>query len=163
MKFLKVRKVKSPVRGTSKSAGIDFFIPDEWNEGNPYHLPPGGRILVPSGIKVNVIEGHALIAFNKSGIATKKGIVVGAEVVDEDYQGEIHLHIINTNQPLETFGDDAYAINPGYVEIVPGEKLMQFILLPVNYSVPEEVETVEDLYDGITERGEGGFGSTGLK
>ena len=40
---------------------------------------------------------------------------------------------------------------------------MQFILLPVNYSVPEEVETVEDLYDGITERGEGGFGSTGLK
>ena len=163
MKFLKVRNVKSPIRGTSRSAGIDFFVPDEWNDGQPYSIPPGGRVLIPSGIKVNVIDGHALIAFNKSGIATKKGIVVGAEVVDEDYQGEIHLHIINTNQPMETFGDSAYALDTGYVDIIPGEKLMQFILLPVNYSMPEEVETIDDLYDGVTERGEGGFGSTGLK
>lgn len=163
MKYSKTREVKSPARGTPQSAGIDFFIPNEWNEGLPYSIPPGSRVLIPSGIKVNVPSGHALIAFNKSGIATKTGLIIGACVVDEDYQGEVHLSIINTNQPSETFSSngDAYATHPGYVTINPGDKLTQFILVPVNYANPEETN-LEELYTNASERGEGGFGSTGI-
>ena len=160
MKYTKIRKVKSPTRGTSQSAGIDFYIPDEWNDGQPYSVPPGGRVLIPSGIKVNVPTGYALIAFNKSGVASKTGLVVGACVVDEDYQGEVHLNMINTNQLTEAFDGTAYATNSGHVTLNPGDKLTQFILVPVNYATPEEVE-LENLYQETTERGEGGFGSTG--
>jgi len=160
MKYTKIRKVKSPTRGTSQSAGIDFYIPDEWNDGQPYSVPPGGRVLIPSGIKVNVPTGYALIAFNKSGVASKTGLVVGACVVDEDYQGEVHLNMINTNQLTEAFDGTAYATNSGHVTLNPGDKLTQFILVPVNYATPEEVE-LENLYQETTERGEGGFDSTG--
>jgi dUTP pyrophosphatase len=162
MKYTKIREVKSPSRGTEQSAGIDFFVPNEWNNGEPYSVEPGGRVLIPSGIKVNVPSGYALIAFNKSGIASKTGMVVGACVVDEDYQGEVHINMINTNQPTEQFDGTVYATNPGYVTITPGDKLVQFILVPVNYTNPEEV-SMEELYSEVSERGEGGFGSTGLK
>jgi dUTP pyrophosphatase len=162
MKYTKIREVKSPSRGTEQSAGIDFFVPTEWNGGEPLSVEPGGRVLIPSGIKVNVPSGYALIAFNKSGIASKTGMVVGACVVDEDYQGEVHINMINTNQPTEQFDGTVYAANPGYVAITPGDKLVQFILVPVNYTNPEEV-SMEELYSEVSERGEGGFGSTGLK
>jgi len=154
MKFTKIREVKSPSRGTPQSAGIDFYIPDQWNAGVAYELAPGERILIPSGLKLNVPAGNVLIAFNKSGITTKKGLIVGACVVDEDYQGEVHLSIINTNQSNGKH-------HPSFITLVPGEKIMQFILLPVNYEGVEEV-TIENLYEGTTERGEGGFGSTGV-
>ena len=162
MKYTKIREVKSPSRGTEQSAGIDFFVPVEWNSGEPLSVEPGGRVLIPSGIKVNVPSGYALIAFNKSGITSKTGMVVGACVVDEDYQGEVHLSIINTNNSSEMYSDDMYAIDSGYVTITPGDKLVQFILVPVNYANPEEV-SLEELYSEVSERGEGGFGSTGLK
>ncbi len=161
MKYTKIREVKSPSRGTEQSAGIDFFVPEEWNNGQPFSVEPGGRVLIPSGIKVNVPSGYALIAFNKSGIASKTGLTVGACVVDEDYQGEIHINMINTNQPTETFNGVAYAANSGHVTITPGDKLVQFILIPVNYANPEET-SLEELYTEVSERGEGGFGSTGL-
>lgn len=161
MKYTKIREVKSPSRGTEQSAGIDFFVPVEWNSGEPLSVEPGGRVLIPSGIKVNVPSGYALIAFNKSGVASKTGMVVGACVVDEDYQGEVHINMINTNQPTEQSDGTVYATYPGYVTITPGDKLVQFILVPVNYANPAEV-SMEELYSEVSERGEGGFGSTGL-
>jgi dUTP pyrophosphatase len=162
MKFAKIRDVKSPNRGTPQSAGIDFFIPNDWNGGEPLDLQPGGNILIPSGIKVNVPTGYALIAFNKSGVAAKKGLIVGACVIDEDYQGEVHLNVINTNHEWETHRDGVYYKDSGFVKIVPGEKLLQCILVPVNYANPEEV-VVEELYAEESLRGSGGFGSTGVE
>ena len=142
MKFSKVRDVKSPVRGHERDAGIDFFVP---NDGDTYCISSGNSVLIPSGIKVNVPKGFALIAFNKSGIAVKKNLYAGACVVDEDYQGEIHLHLTNV----------------GYEDVwlSPGDKVLQFLLIPIFYSKPEEVE-FKDLYKEETDRGEGGFGST---
>ena len=115
LKFVKVKNVKSPVRGTSESAGIDFFVPDDFET---IVLLPGESCFIPSGIKVNVPKGHALIAFNKSGVAVKKNFHVGACVVDEDYQGEVHLNLTNTGNQLQI--------------IERGDKIVQFILLPVN-------------------------------
>jgi dUTP pyrophosphatase len=143
MKLSKIRNVKTPNRGTEKSAGIDFFIPDEFQK---QIIKPGESVLIPSGIRVNVPTGYMLTAFNKSGIATKKSLLVGACVVDEDYQGEIHIHLINAGSQ-ET-------------EIEGGQKIIQLILVPVFYDGIEEVN-IEDLYTSVSERGEGGFGSTG--
>jgi len=160
MKVLKVRDVKLPERGTWRSAGLDFFIPIDldWNKDckglfkimgltpECVVLPPGGSIVIPSGIKAKVPEGKALVAFNKSGIATKKSLQVGACVVDEDYQGEIHIHLVNV-------GSEPQAITKG-------EKIVQFILLNVSYQGVEEVHNFGELFEEVTVRGEGKFGST---
>ena len=146
MKISKIRNVKTPTRGTPGSAGIDFFVPDDY----PHKLceiKPLERFFIPSGIKANVPEGFALIAMNKSGVALKKGLTVGACVVDSDYQGEIHLHLINTSDKP--------------VRIQPGDKLTQFLLIPVEHC-PVTVVDVDDLYEDVTTRGAGGFGSTGV-
>ena len=142
MKISKVKNVKTPVRGTPESAGVDFFVP----EGIFANLSPGQACLIPSGIKADVPKGYALVAFNKSGVAAKKQLYVGACVVDEDYQGEIHINLTNVGSEP--------------VEINPGEKIIQFILLPVFYDIIEEV-SLENLYEQESIRGAGGFGSTG--
>jgi len=167
--FTKVRNVKSPTRGTERSAGIDFYVPEfderfvsdlkskngpiifEYDGEKPIPdiaLYPRKRILIPSGIHVKIHHKFALIGHNKSGVASKKGLDILANVVDEDYQGEIHLNVVNT-------GDDI-------VYIIPNEKLVQFILTPVLYAKLQEVDTLEGLYPQQTERGAGGFGSTGV-
>jgi len=168
MKFSKIRKVKTPTRGTNLSAGIDFYVPeftddfkellfeknlndislDNLNDKNEIILKPGCKIIIPSGIKVNFNDGNprVLIAFNKSGIASKLGLDVLACVIDQDYQGEIHVNFTNTTKKI--------------VKIKPNEKIIQCIMLPVFYESIEEVP-IEKLYSEVTIRGEGGFGSTG--
>lgn len=142
MKIKKIKDVKTPTRGTSLSAGIDFYIPNDFIQNTG--IAPGCRINIASGIIAEVPKGYALIAFNKSGIAANKGLQVGACVVDEDYQGEIHLNLMNVSQSI------AY--------INPGDKIIQFILLPVFY---DSIEEVNEIHTIQTERGSGGFGSTG--
>jgi len=147
MKFYKTRNVKTPNRGTSKSAGVDFFVPEDFKDTI---LDPGDSVVIPSGIKANIPEDHVFIANNKSGIATKRGLQVGACVVDEDYQGEIHIHLTNVT-------NSSTIINSG-------DKIIQFLLLPVSYEPINLVESEDKLWEGeITERGEGKFGSTGIK
>lgn len=144
MKISKVRDVKTPVRGTEKSAGLDFFIPNDFHMFTI--LAPGESINIPSGIIADIPENCALIAFNKSGQATKKNLQVGACVCDEDYQGEIHLHVRN--------------IGTSNVTLNAGEKLTQFIVLPIKYE-DIEVVPIEELFETETERGSGAFGHTG--
>ena len=141
MKIAKIRDVKTPTRGTPKSAGIDFYVPNDFISTI---VKPNSAIKIPSGIKAEVPEGYALIAFNKSGVALK-GLSIGASVVDEDYQGEINLHVFN-HLDID-------------ITINPGDKLVQFILIPVFYATVVEV-LLQDLFTRSSERGEGGFGST---
>ena len=143
MKISKTREVKTPTRGTDKSAGLDLYVPNDFEK---CLILPGKSAFIPSGIKANVPEGHALIAFNKSGVALKKELSVGACVIDEDYQGEIHIHVFN-------FGTESTTISPG-------EKLIQLLLMPVVY---ESIDVVDEsaLFNTETSRGTGGFGSTG--
>ena len=147
MRIAKVRNVKTPTRGTTGSAGIDFYVPEDFSPHQSI-IDPGESCFIPSGIKANVPADFALIAMNKSGVALKKSLMVGACVVDSDYQGEIHLHLVNV-------GTTSTKINPG-------DKLVQFLLVPVSHCDVEEVYE-EDLYSTTTERGSGGFGSTGEK
>lgn len=142
MKISKIRNVKTPARGTNRSAGIDFFVPDDFQETT---VKPSDHIRIASGVRAEIPAGYALIAFNKSGVALS-GLTVGACVIDEDYQGEINLHLFN-----ETGHD---------ITVKPGQKLVQFILIPVFYDSIEVVDDA-DLHTEPTERGVGGFGSTG--
>ena len=171
MYYTKTRLVKSPQRGTNKSAGIDFFVPEFTDEflsdlqkksnveieGDNIILNPHSSVLIPAGIKVNLEKtrvdflhtwnGIYLNAHNKSGIASKHGLIKGAETVDEDYQGELHINVINTTDEIRYIRENS--------------KLIQFILEETNYITPIEIETETELFTSESERGVGGFGSTG--
>ena len=153
LNFTKVRDVKSPARAHCDDAGIDFFVPSDFP---PTRLELGNSVLIPSGIKVNIPEGFMLMAANKSGIATKRGLILGAAIIDESYSGEVHIHLFKAARCKE-----------GKVEndlIRPGDKIAQFILVPVNYAQPIEISNKE--YDKIMSnsiRGAGGFSSTGTR
>jgi dUTP pyrophosphatase len=166
VKFVKVRDVKTPERGTSVAAGTDFFVPFDFNDGQPFLLKPHHDILIKSGIRAALPAGTMWMGADKSGVATSKNAMrlagnepkisnpesslkVGAKIIDEDYQGEIGLHIINV-------GDSEQWIEPG-------QKIVQFILVPVIYPELIECATVDEVFTCETERGEGGFGSTGGK
>lgn len=151
LKFHKTRDVKSPTRGTRGSAGIDFYIPNDFTVENKEDLLlcPGRNIVISSGIKVSFEDpNYALIAFNKSGIASMSHLIVGACVIDSDYRGEVHIDLHN-------IGNEIIALKPGM-------KIVQFILTAINPCDLEEVVTEEELWKGESERGEGGFGSTGV-
>ena len=174
IRYAKIKNVKDLERGTKNSAGIDFYIPNaedfyvklqeyntekgEWGLSDEpqkvpnglYVLQPGRSILIPSGIKSYFSDEYALIAFNKSGIASKHSVIVGASVVDSDYQGEIHIDLKNV-------GDKN-------ISICAGDKITQFILVKIGLDELKKVESEEELWSGVkTERGEGGFGHTGKK
>jgi dUTP pyrophosphatase len=143
LKFTKTRDVKSPVRAHETDAGIDFFIPNDFEK---VVLKPGDDVLIPSGIKVLVPRNFALIFKEKSGVATKKKLTIGACVVDSDYRGEVHLHLFNNGNADQ--------------ELNPGDKITQGLLIPIALDTPEEISNEE--YDkNETERASGGFGSTG--
>jgi len=146
MKITKIKDVKTPTRANATDAGVDFFIPNDYS--GKTELSPGESCFIPSGIKVNVPEGYALIAFNKSGVATKKGLHVGACVVDCGYQGELHINLTNVSAEDQT--------------IAAGDKIVQFVLLPLGNPSIELVEE-NNLYETVSTRGEGGFGSSGTK
>ena len=169
IKFLKVRTVKSPNRANAHDAGIDFYIPEftpefikDVVEKNPtirydventcFWLDGQNRVMIPSGIHCQMATpNRALIAANKSGVATKHGLVFGAQVVDYEYQGEIHLSLINPGK---------YS-----VALTPGMKILQFVETPIYTSeiIVDEVNKVETFYSSKTTRGAGGFGSTDHK
>ena len=171
MQFTKTRIVKSPTRANTNDAGIDFYIPEltindislirsnyniDYDITKDYGLIqsidilPHGRILIPSGIHVRLEQNTALIFMNKSGVASKTGLIIGACVVDESYTGEVHLSLINTSENIIT--------------IKPNQKIAQGVIFNMNYSQPTEIDNIQDLYkDMNSKRGSGGFGSTDEK
>ncbi len=120
-------------------------------------IRPQGSVLIPLGVKVSFPDGHALVFFNKSGVAAKKHLVVGSCVVDSGYQGELILNLNNIGgHPCCTEGGN------GDATVCAGDKIVQGILLPVVCADMEEVPE-DGLYSSVTGRGEGGFGSSGVK
>lgn len=171
LKICKVREVKTPNRAHPEDAGIDFYVPtnidvDTFAEkcmvtgdyvqytlndaGNikDIILEPGQSVLLPSGIKVKVPSGYMLQFTNKSGVAAKKHLLVGSSVVDVGYEGESHINLHNVSTRTQT--------------ICAGDKIVQAILIPVNFAQTEVVENETALFgDESSARGSGGFGSSG--
>lgn len=143
---IKIKKLsenaKVPERATAGSAGMDLCaLLDE-----PLTLECGDTALVSTGIAAEIPEGHALFVFPRSGLSIKHGIGLlnSVGVIDSDYRGEIKVGVIN--QKRETY------------TIEPGERIAQMILMPV--CLPD-IALADTL--GETDRGEGGFGSTGKR
>lgn len=133
----------APEYKTEGAAGMDLSA----NIGETYVLKPGERHLFPTGIKVALPIGIEAQVRSRSGLALKHGIVVlnSPGTIDADYRGEVGVILFNT-------GKD-------YFEINPGDRIAQLVLHRYVTAVPEfVVEIPKD-----TERGEGGFGHTGVK
>ena len=132
---------KIPIYKTARSSGADVFSADE-----DFILYPGERRLVHTGVYLQIPDGYEVQVRARSGLSLKHGITVlnGVGTIDSDYQGECNVILIN-------HGKDLWKCKKG-------ERIAQFVLVPV----------VQALFQGMfdfseeTERGAGGFGSTGV-
>ena len=147
MKELKIKKVrenaKIPTRATEGSAGMDLYACID----EPITLNKGDTAIIPTGIAIGIDDPHyAAFIYARSGLAIKHGIGLlnSVGVIDSDYRGEIWVGVIKQTDPEYT--------------IEPFERIAQMVIEPVE--LPEIVE-VNNLDD--TDRGAGGFGSTGTK
>ena len=131
-----------PEYATPQSAGVDLRA----NIDEPVELKPLSRALIPTGLHIALPEGYEAQIRPRSGLAIKKGITClnTPGTIDADYRGEVGVILINLS--AETF-----IVNPG-------ERIAQMI---INKFEKAEFELVEELDE--TERGEGGFGHTGIK
>ena len=137
-----------PVRANPSDAGLDLcYNPEEdW----PTKIDPGQSIILGTGLKFGIPHGYMLQVMNRSGLAAKKQLMVGACVVDSGYDGEVFVNLHN-------IGKEVQIINVG-------DKIAQAVVVPV---IPVRfVETPENnLYEchpiTISGRGEGALGSTG--
>jgi dUTP pyrophosphatase len=167
MKICLVRDVTAPTRGTAKSAGIDLYIPKindsfirDFNQrnGSPQHMAfidgsrkqvcihPNGQVFIPTGIMVDVPEGYALFVKNKGGVSWGDRVTKVAEVIDEDFQGEVFISMANYTSFKTTLQE--------------GQKFIQLVLMPVFYDKIEIVKP-EEIHLLQTERGAGAMGSSG--
>lgn len=116
-----------------------------------FYIAPHGDVIIPSGIHSKFDKSLALIANNKSGIATKRKLTFGASVIDSGYQGEWHFHLINTSDV--------------YQKVACGDKIIQFIPHVISTDSVEVLDmTTEEFYaNSDSKRGAGWAGSTGTK
>ncbi len=142
MKISIVNRSKHPLPSYSTlfSAGMDLRA----NLDDPIVLPPGARVLVPTGLYISIPQGYEAQIRPRSGLALKKGITLlnTPGTIDADYRGEIGIIVINLSQEVFVVND--------------GERIAQMVIA--------KYETIEwELCDTLdqTERGTGGFGHTG--
>ena len=143
---VKVKKLNDkailPTYGSPYSAGADLYAC--MDEGVTIH--PGETVMIKTGLAMEIPEGFAGLIYARSGLATKKGLAPANKVgvIDADYRGEIMVPLYNHSQ--------------SEVMVEHGERIAQMVITPF---LTAEYFLVDELDE--TERGEGGFGSTGMK
>lgn len=130
-----------PERATSHASGVDLRAAVDGD----VTLAPGERALIPTGIRIAVPPGYEAQVRARSGLAVRNGIALvnAPGTIDADYRGEIQAILVN-------HGQEAFTIRRG-------DRIAQLVIVPV---VLCELELADELPE--TERGDGGFGSTGL-
>ena len=136
-----------PTRGNPSDAGLDVYFSPKARE--PVTINPGQSVILPTGLKFGVPHGYMLEVKNRSSVASKRSLIVGACVVDSGYDGEVFVNLHN-------IGTD-----PQIVE--PHTKIAQVVMTPVISFRALETNN-PNLYDWypitISERGDGALGST---
>ncbi|XP_077483252.1 deoxyuridine triphosphatase [Amblyomma americanum] len=139
LKFVRLTEhARTPTRGSAAAAGFDLY------SAYDYRVPSGGRCVCLTDLQVCVPDGCYGRVAPRSGLASKNGIDVGAGVVDADYRGNLGVLLFN-------FGDSEFTVSRG-------DRIAQFICERITYPELVECQSLDD-----TERGGGGFGSTGLR
>jgi dUTP diphosphatase len=140
---LKVRRLDGraqlPTRAYPGDAGLDLYALEE------AVLGPGERASVGTGIAVEIPDGEAGLVLPRSGLAARHGIALvnAPGLIDAGYRGEVRVLLLNTDR------DSAFTISPG-------DRIAQLVLVKVEAPGVVEVEELE-----MSERGRGGFGSSG--
>ena len=144
VKIKLTRKAAAPFYASDGAAALDLRAA---LEGGRVVIPAGGRALIPTGIAISPGRRDVVaIVAARSGLAIKQGITLsnGIGVIDSDYRGEIHVGLLNTS-------DTDFIV-------CDGDRIAQLMFLPVLIPSLEVVDSLDD-----TQRGAGGFGSTGVK
>ena len=132
-----------PVYASAGAAGADLYaLPT----GEPVTIGAGETVLIHTGVAMAIPAGYVGLIYARSGMASKRGLAPANKVgvIDSDYRGEIMVALHNHSDKPET--------------VTPGERVAQFVLAPVVIADWQECESLDD-----TDRGSGGFGSTGTK
>lgn len=142
VKIVNKSKNLSPAYATPLSAGMDIRADIE----SPVTLQPLQRTLVSTGLYIALPEGYECQARPRSGLAVKHGVTVlnSPGTIDADYRGELKVLLVNLS-------DTPFVIEPG-------ERIAQLVVARHEHVEWDEVDVLDE-----TERGEGGFGSTGVK
>ena len=144
MDTIRVVKLKEsamlPTYGSEEAAGADLYACLD----APVSVEPGESVWVPTGIALEVPKGCAGLIYARSSMGVKRGLTPANKVgvVDSDYRGEIKVVLYNQSKQTQ--------------KIEPGERIAQFVITPVLTPHYQEVDTLSS-----TDRGTGGFGSTG--
>ena len=151
IEYVRVREdVKPPERANPSDAGLDvFFCPDD-AAVSAITIPVGGSVILATGLRFGVPHGYMLQAMNRSGIAAKRSLVVGAHVIDSGYDGEVFINLHNIGKVTQV--------------VKVGTKIAQLVMIPVVPFRALETNT-GNLYNWypitISGRGDGALGSTG--
>jgi dUTP pyrophosphatase len=131
-----------PFRATQESAGADLYA----CLNDPVTIPPGEQRMIPTGIALEIPSGFGGFVFPRSSVASKQSVNLSncVGVIDSDYRGEVSV-------PLYNFGTQPFHVHDG-------DRIAQIVIIEVGMA---EFESAESLSD--TERGIGGFGSTGKR
>jgi dUTP pyrophosphatase len=129
-----------PTYGTEYSAGADLYACIDME----ISIAPGETVMIPTGLSMEIPEGYAGLVCARSGLASKKGLAPANKigVIDSDYRGEVIVALYHHGRHAVT--------------VSPGERVAQLLITPVMTCEFIEAESL-----GGTERGSGGFGSTG--
>ena len=144
MSTIRVKKLSPhailPTYGSAGAAAADLYACLE----APVTIAPGETVFIPTGLSVEIPAGCAGLIYARSSMGTKRGLAPANKVgvIDSDYRGEIKVVLLNHSGATQT--------------VAPGERIAQMIITPVLTPAYEEVEELTD-----TDRGTGGFGSTG--
>ena len=133
--------VKVPTRSNPSDAGLDVYA----NVKDPVVIDPRESVIIPTGLKFGIPHGYMLQVMNRSSIAAKRGLMVGAHVIDSGYDGEvfINLHNVGSSPQMIRYGD----------------KIAQLVMVPVVTFRPYLIQG--DLYQEsitISDRGDGALG-----
>ena len=133
-------KAVLPTYGSAEAAGADLYACLE----GPVTIQPGETAWIPTGIALEVPKGCAGLIYARSSMGVKRGLAPANKVgvIDSDYRGEIRVVLLNHGKTAQT--------------VAHGERVAQFLITPVLTPTYEEVSELTD-----TDRGSGGFGSTG--
>ena len=146
IEYKKVRDgAQVPVRSNPSDAGLDVFAClDE-----TVSLAPMQSLIIPTGLKFGIPHGYMLQVMNRSSVAAKRGLVVGAHVIDSGYDGEVFINIHNISNQHQVLRD--------------GMKIAQLVMIPVVSFRPYEIgeDTLYQEPITISDRGDGALGSTG--
>lgn len=138
--------VTLPQRANPSDAGLDIYFSPK--DGKNTRAMPGESIVLETGLKFGVPHGYMLEVKNRSSVASKRSLLVGACVIDSGYNGEVKINLHNVGEEPQI--------------LKPGDKIAQLVMVPVVHF--RVAKTGDVLYDDpitISDRGTGGFGSTG--